>query len=489
MSFSALIDAHKIRYFFILSMIGIVLTILCGCEEVDDQTKVSQEQKKIVNPTPSVRDFVKNNSAHKILLAVIDSGTDYNHPQIINNIHFDLDNKGNPIGVGFDFTGNDKWPAPYIARTADIDPDAPLEESEKAARGRKNATLMRNTLPKFSQYLEPERNLEQEQSEGVTHGTHVGGLMVYDAPALGLLVYRVLPNNIVFKSKSRDYSKNNKKTIYENIKSALKMAVASGARVINMSLSISTKKDGGSGGLFSSSSSESELIEQAQRINELKEIIKANPNVAFVAAAGNENGWIDGDAVMQIPCGINLPNVLCVGALDKQNKLASFSNIILSHSHYLAAPGVDVISLFPTKMCDTSSLNSLNSKSGEYPFENPDQTSRFFRDIEESCSKTNGLKKMSGTSMASPIAARALGLIFANNPNLSGDEAISTLIQSGEKFNVGDLRLTRIRVARPNWYPTNNGQRERLLNPTSTTASGFSNTGYFDFYTPSTDEI
>lgn len=67
-------------------------------------------------------------------------------------------------------------------------------------------------------------------------------------------------------------------------------------------------------------------------------------------AAGNEGldmdalqagGWFYG------PCLSRLPNVLCVSATDKADRLAPFTNYGTARTVPLAAPGVDILSTLP----------------------------------------------------------------------------------------------------------------------------------------------
>lgn len=62
--------------------------------------------------------------------------------------------------------------------------------------------------------------------------------------------------------------------------------------------------------------------------------------VIFVAAAGNESG--NNDEEPAYPASYVLPNVISVAAMDKDDKLAYFSNF--GESVQLAAPGVDIYS-------------------------------------------------------------------------------------------------------------------------------------------------
>ena len=128
-------------------------------------------------------------------------------------------------------------------------------------------------------------------------------------------------------------------------------AVRNGARVVNASLG-------------SSSSSTAE-----------RDMIAASSATLFVVAAGNDGR----SASSQYPCSYPLANVICVGASDQDDRLASFSNYG-STSVDLAAPGRSTLSAYPTTVFPNSPHAYL-----------------------------------SGTSMATPHVAGAAALILARS--------------------------------------------------------------------------
>jgi subtilisin family serine protease len=105
-----------------------------------------------------------------------------------------------------------------------------------------------------------------------------------------------------------------------DIAEAFRYACAHGARVVN----------GSFGG-----SAPSELQRQA---------IIACPNTLFVFAAGNDGE--DNDVIGRYPCDYDLPNLVCVAATDRNDRLAGFSNFGAT-TVALAAPGVDIASDAP----------------------------------------------------------------------------------------------------------------------------------------------
>src|SRR5690606_2718074 len=70
---------------------------LCSCQFMDDQTIISQDREKFGNPTPVSRNFKQINGQHKVLVAIIDTGIDYNHPYLIENLHFKLNQNFIPV--------------------------------------------------------------------------------------------------------------------------------------------------------------------------------------------------------------------------------------------------------------------------------------------------------------------------------------------------------------------------------------------------------
>jgi subtilisin family serine protease len=76
-----------------------------------------------------------------------------------------------------------------------------------------------------------------------------------------------------------------------------------------------------------------------------RDALAAAPGVLFVAAAGNEAA--NNDHIGSYPCEYDLPNVVCVAASDRTDRLARFSNYGAT-SVDLAAPGEAIASTYPT---------------------------------------------------------------------------------------------------------------------------------------------
>ena|GEM_PF-351560 len=111
--------------------------------------------------------------------------------------------------------------------------------------------------------------------------------------------------------------------------------------------------------------------------------------VLFVAAAGNE--FEDNGVFPAYPATYDLPNVISVAALDRNNNLAGFSNRGLRTVH-LGAPGVEILSTTPG----------------------------------------NAYGYLNGTSMASPHVAGAAALVLAAHPDFTVARLRAALLFGGD---------------------------------------------------------
>ena len=403
----------------------------------DNQRILSPARSALVNPAPSDRKFAEINKKHQLLIAVIDSGVDYNHPTLTENLHFELDAQGKPTRMGWDFSGSDAWPAPLIAQSADLDKTAPADVRANEVNLSNGIKEFLGLYPQFASQLNVDRHVVQELAGNLFHGTHVAGLMVYDEPRLGLMAYRALPLNIGYVAGRMTLIDSE-----DNIVAAMKKAIEDGARVINMSLGTSINKH---------DLDEKYYQKQLKVMAEIKKIAQANPKVAIVAAAGNQGTWIDDKSRLGLPCGIEAKNILCVGALGADGEIASFSNIVLPDYPFLMAPGDEILSLFPSQFCPipghiVRGLEQLSSIGAN-------QKSSYFQSLAKYCGETGQLFSSTGTSMASPIAARMVAKALLAAPDLSGAEAIQKVLNDSVGATVGRLNVKKLRVEKPSWYP------------------------------------
>ncbi len=137
-----------------------------------------------------------------------------------------------------------------------------------------------------------------------------------------------------------------------------------------------------------------------QNSKALEDAIRAagEQGILFVAAAGN-NGT-NNDNRPHYPSNYNLPNVISVAAMDRNDQLASFSNHGVKTVH-IAAPGKEILSTW------------LN----------------------------DGFREASGTSMATPQVVGVAALILADNPKMKVETLRKKLLNSVDKLDVLDGKV------------------------------------------------
>ena len=126
-----------------------------------------------------------------------------------------------------------------------------------------------------------------------------------------------------------------------------------------------------------------------QKSRALEEVIRKayESDILFVAASGNAS--TNNDRNPHFPSSYNVPNVISVAALDRNDQLAKFSNYGVK-SVAIAAPGVDILSTW----------------------------------------LGNEYEEKSGTSMATPVVAGVAALIVAENPRISVDNLKKKVLAS-----------------------------------------------------------
>lgn len=270
--------------------------------------------------------------SQEVVVAVIDTGVDYNHPDLAANVWV---NPGEIAGNGIDDDGN--------GYADDI-------------HGVNTSVWATNRSDPF---------------DDNRHGTHVAGT-IGAIRGNGIGISGVSPHVRILPIKFMDASGSGR--LSDAIAAIDYMVDLKVTRGINIRIA----NNSWGGGAYSPALHEA--IERAR-----------DAGIVFVAAAGNSGE--DLDLFPGYPASYEVSNVLSVAAIDRNQNLASFSNYG-TEAVDVAAPGADIVSTLPN---------------GSYG-------------------------SLSGTSMAAPHVAGALALLFAENPSMSVDQAISRVLESGKEL-------------------------------------------------------
>ena len=225
---------------------------------------------------------------------------------------------------------------------------------------------------------------DSNPNDDAGHGTHVSGILAADtnnAVGVAALGWNVkLDEYKVLNSTGGGNTADVATAIYD--------AVAAGDRVINMSLAnYSCQADPTDCG---PDPDEETAVEYA-----------IAHNVVVVAAAGN-----DGYNSAAYPA--SYPGVLAVAATDNAGAVQSFSQ--WGSAANIAAPGVNIVSTWPT-----------------YPVQDP---------ATNSPSPCQTLCVETGTSMATPQVSAAAALLISHAPSLSGPQ-ITELLEANARATTG----------------------------------------------------
>jgi len=232
-----------------------------------------------------------------------------------------------------------------------------------------------------------------------THGTHVAGIAAAGNPAVRLMTsritfdYRTIPDVPTIEQAHKDAAAMTQYIGY---------VAAHGARVVNMSwggnprgIEAAFEANGAGGTPEERRKISREIFEIA--LEAITTAIKAAPEVLFVVSSGNSDN--DAEFSDMYPSGIDLPNILTVGAVDQAGEETSFSTFGANVDVH--ASGFEVPSYVP---------------GGQ-------------------------IMNFSGTSMASPNVSNLVAKLLAVKPDLTVGQVVSLITLAADRSEDGRINL------------------------------------------------
>lgn len=224
-----------------------------------------------------------------------------------------------------------------------------------------------------------------------THGTHVAGIAVQGNPFARVYTATMLWEHRSEPIRPTEELSRRTAAAYKQIVQSFKDQKL---RVVNMSWRYGASAYEGMLAWHNVGATPEERKQLAKRLfaierDALREAIASAPEILFIAGSGNEDNSADFEDY--IPAGLQLPNLLTVGAVDQAGEETSFSTF--GQTVVLHANGFEVESLLPG----------------------------------------GDRVKFSGTSMASPQVANAAAKLLALNPRLTVAQVREALLKGADR--------------------------------------------------------
>lgn len=223
-----------------------------------------------------------------------------------------------------------------------------------------------------------------------THGTHVAGIAVEGNPFARVHVATMLYNH---RSEPTLSTEERSRRWAEGYKAIVESFKQQKVRVVNMSWRYGASAHEGSLTWHNVGASPEERKQMARKLfdierDALRQAIASAPEILFVAGSGNEDN--SADFAEYIPAGLQLPNLITVGAVDKSGEETSFSTF--GKTVVVHANGFEVESYLPG----------------------------------------GDRVKFSGTSMASPQVTNLAAKLFALKPDLTVAQVKEAILEGAD---------------------------------------------------------
>lgn len=353
----------------------------------------------------------REDPSSSVTVSVIDTGFDLKHPALRTLTVVDAYN--------------------YYRNNPDISPYLPHVKTDGTlSKARTRMLELLKYEPELERWIPLSRDIEMEWQAAAFHGTAVAGLATFDlAPKVALYKVYPIPSGVDPDEWMAD-------SVLDSIERSVKI----GARVINLSLGFSYRADA------------PDVAKHQKLRKKFEDTIRRHKHVLFVSAAGNENQLIDNETVFGYPCGLAIDNIICVGALNKEGALwkpsptKGTSIAVATGTSMIYAPGEDVYSPSPLKMCVAKeSLRAL--------FSNQPIDSKTARELRSACEKNPGFAKGEATSIAAPMVTRQAIEILLRHQDLSAVELKKRLLESSLEKRLEQTSIRYIQPKSPSWSP------------------------------------
>jgi len=251
-------------------------------------------------------------------------------------------------------------------------------------------------FPHFS-VLDPESGVDGSETMMIRdHGSHVAGLVTLKNERIGLLPIRVLPlpmdrlGDATVGEMMENPETKVKFTILavEQVGKGVRLACQHGAQVLNLSLGIDYSNVGSE-----EARARIEAVVASDLISPIRNLCQ---NSLLVAAAGNESREMLSQN-QTLPATLSEANILSVGALNSKGQMAYFSNQGKFVDVFMR--GADIKSAVPEA---------------------------------DAALPMDAVKKLSGTSMASPLAAHVAARVLIEAPMLSPLEVRALILNTAD---------------------------------------------------------
>ncbi len=388
-----------------MSRVSIALLVLIavgsGCNTYENQNfAFNTREFAVANPAfpVSLNEIQRNNANHRVVVAVLDTGIDYLHPALIPNLHFNLNEFDAPVAPFTRFTDRDR--DGFAGNVLGYD------------------FLGKDGLPSFRvvERKTAQRDLGFEEQAGLSHGTHVAGIMTGRDYRIGVIPFRILPIDENDLPRVAGEAVVDSRTLADalgrTLRDSIYLAKRQGVRVANMSIGVDSNPPE-----YREADLRRAFADFTNYVN------NAAPEMILTIASGNDSKDVS-SGYKTYPCQVRAGNAVCVGSVNSKGEISEFSNIGNQFVD-IYAPGEDIISTVP----------------GDYEG-----------------APAGAVEAMSGTSMAAPYIGHVLAKMLIEKPCLKARQAIDLMVQSA------DPRQTVVRAGGIGSLPAGATYRYRVVN-------------------------